>query len=288
MNIKKLNIFIIIVFLLNYLLAGFFYLVGGKWYTPISVTLGVIYMFIPFIGVIIVEKIIYKQQIIKPLGVSLKFNKWFIFAWFLPVIIAISTLGISSLFPGIEYSSNMDGFFERFKDVITEDKLIEMKQRMFSLSIHPFWIGIFQGLIAGISINAFIAFGEEIAWRGFLFNELNYLGFWKSSILIGFIWGIWHAPIILQGHNYPQHPIIGVFMMIVFCILLSPIMSYIRTKSNSVIACSIFHGTLNATSGLSIILLKGGNDIITGVTGLSGFTALTVINLLIYIYQNKT
>ena len=36
------------------------------------------------------------------------------------------------------------------------------------------------------------------------------MGFLKTSVLTGFIWGVWHAPIILQGHNYPQHPVAGV------------------------------------------------------------------------------
>ena len=46
-------------------------------------------------------------------------------------------------------------------------------------------------------------------------RELAELGLWKSSWVIGVIWGFWHAPLILQGHNYPQHPWAGVFMMTV-------------------------------------------------------------------------
>ena len=83
---------------------------------------------------------------------------------------------------------------------------------------------------------------EEIGWRGLLQRELGFMEFWKSSLTIGVIWGIWHAPIILQGHNYPEHPVIGVFMMTIWCILLAPIFSYIRLKSKSVIAAAIMHG----------------------------------------------
>lgn len=157
---------------------------------------------------------------------------------------------------------------------------------MATFPIHPIWIGLAQGLIAGITINAVAGFGEELGWRGFLQKELGYIGFWKSSALIGIIWGVWHAPIILQGHNYPQHPIVGVFMMIVFCLLLTPIFSYVRLKAKSVIAAAIIHGSLNATAGLGIMVVKGGNDLLIGVTGVAGFIALAVINLFIFIFEH--
>jgi len=114
---------------------------------------------------------------------------------------------------------------------------------------------------------------------------LAHLGFWKSSIIIGLVWGIWHAPIILQGHNYPQHPQLGVFMMIVFTLLLSPIFSYVRLKANSVIAAAIIHGSINATVGLPLMVIKGGNDLTVGVTGLAGFIALSLVNLGLFVYD---
>jgi hypothetical protein len=85
-----------------------------------------------------------------------------------------------------------------------------------------------------------------------------------------------------MGHNYPQHPVLGVFMMTIWCILLSPIFSFIRIKSGSVIAASILHGTMNGTFALSVLVVEGGSDLIIGVTGLSGFIVLIIINVLIY------
>ena len=111
------------------------------------------------------------------------------------------------------------------------------------------------------------------------------MGFWKSSALIGIIWGVWHAPIILQGHNYPQHPVAGVFMMVAWCVLLAPIFSYARLKAKSVIAAAIIHGSLNATAGLAIMVVKGGNDLLVGVTGAAGFIVLAIINLFIFIFE---
>lgn len=156
---------------------------------------------------------------------------------------------------------------------------------MAKLPVHPIWIALMQGLIAGITINAVAGFGEELGWRGFLQREFGYMGFWISSALIGLIWGIWHAPLILQGHNYPEHPVTGAFMMTVWCMLLAPIFSYIRIKSKSVIAAAIIHGSLNATYGLSIMLIKGGNDLIIGITGGAGFIVLSIVNLCIFLFD---
>ncbi|MBS3769871.1 MAG: hypothetical protein V5A47_03875 [Bacteroidales bacterium] len=47
------------------------------------------------------------------------------------------------------------------------------------------------------------------------------------------------------------------------------------------------HGTLNATFGLSIMMVGGGNDLTTGMTGLPGFIALVVVLFIIYGYDNR-
>jgi membrane protease YdiL (CAAX protease family) len=113
------------------------------------------------------------------------------------------------------------------------------------------------------------------------------MSFLKASILIGFIWGIWHSPLILMGHNYPQHPEIGVLMMTLWCVLLTPLFLYITIKSKSVIAPAIMHGTLNATAGIAIMVIDGGNDLTVGMTGLSGFLTLLFVLFGLFIYDNK-
>ena len=140
---------------------------------------------------------------------------------------------------------------------------------------------LLQGLIAGPTINAVAGFGEELGWRGLLLKEMAPLGFWKSSVIIGFIWGLWHAPLILMGHNYPGYEVIGVGMMIIWCILLSPLFTYITVRADSVIAAAVLHGSLNATLGLAILPVKGVNVLIVGATGLAGFVVLIFVNLIL-------
>ncbi len=91
-------------------------------------------------------------------------------------------------------------------------------------------------------------FGEEFAWRGYLLPKLIHLFGMKKGVLInGIIWGLWHSPIILTGFNYgKENPILGVFAMILFCIIIGNICSYLFLKSKSVVAPTIFHASLNA------------------------------------------
>jgi len=74
-------------------------------------------------------------------------------------------------------------------------------------------------------------------------------------------------------------------MMIVFCILISPVMTYIVIKSKSVVTAAIFHGTMNALAGICILYLAGGNDLTNGATGLAGFLALILINIAFFLYD---
>jgi len=59
----------------------------------------------------------------------------------------------------------------------------------------------------------------------------------------------------------------------------------VRLKAKSVIAAAIIYGSLNATAGLSIMVVKGGNDITVGVTGLAGFIVLVLVNVGLFIYD---
>ena len=284
-TINRTTLFLILTFLISFSLVGIYILTGRGYSDRIAFTiLGATYMFVPMISAIIVKKAIHHEKL-GDLLISFKVNKWFFIAWGLPLIITFLTLGISLLFPSVKYAPEMTGMFKRFESMMTPEQMEQMKLSLASLPVDAIWIMLVQGLIAGITINAVAAFGEELGWRGFLLQEFKAMSFSKASILIGFIWGIWHAPLILMGHNYPEHPQLGVLMMIVWCILLTPIFIYITIKSKSVIAAAIFHGTINATAGLAIIKIDGGNDLTVGVTGLAGFLALLILLIGIFIYD---
>lgn len=286
-HIKKAMLFVGLTFLVSWLMVLLFFAFGGKWNTPASIAMAVCYMFVPMIIAIIVQKLIYKEPVKEPLGISFKLNRWFLVAWLLPAIIAVVTIGVSLLFPGVDFTLEPESsrMFEQFRSTLPAERVQGLENLTSSLPFHPFWFALLTGLVAGITINAVAGFGEELGWRGFLQREFSYMGFWKSSAVIGAIWGIWHTPLVLKGHNYPQHPVAGVFMMVILCVLFAPIFSYVRLKAKSVVAAAIIHGTLNAIAGLPLIVVKGGNDLTIGVTGLAGFVVLALVNVGLLLYD---
>jgi ABC-2 type transport system ATP-binding protein len=78
-------------------------------------------------------------------------------------------------------------------------------------------------------------------------------------LLVGFIWGLWHAPIIAMGHNYgfdyPGAPWSGILAMIWFTLPLAVIIGWLTLKADSVWPAVIMHGALNAIAGLGVLLV---------------------------------
>jgi membrane protease YdiL (CAAX protease family) len=141
-------------------------------------------------------------------------------------------------------------------------------------------IQIVQALLLGPLINVIFTMGEELGWRGFLLPRLLPLGQWKALLISGLIWGIWHAPAIAQGHNYPDHPILGILLMTVFCILVGIIIGWMYLKARSPWVAALAHGSINAWAGLPYLFLVPGFDTVLGGT-LTSLPGLVVMGLFI-------
>jgi len=240
--------------------------------------LAVAFMFGPLVGAVVAQRAA-GEKTLKPLGAAGRVNPWWLLAWIGPFAYAIAAMLFALPLPGVEWSPDLGGFWERLAGMMPPEALAEARAEMEEIPRPLFFVMILaQSLLAGPSINAIAAFGEELGWRGFLFRAWAHLGFWRASLLIGLVWGIWHAPLIAQGHNYPDHPFIGVAFMVLWCTLLAPPFHYIRLRTGSVVAAAIMHGTLNACAGLAIMFVRGGSDLLVGVTGLAGVLALVVVN----------
>jgi membrane protease YdiL (CAAX protease family) len=130
-------------------------------------------------------------------------------------------------------------------------------------------VQVLAALTVGPLINTIFALGEELGWRGFLLPQLLPLGQWRAILASGAIWGIWHAPAILQGHNYPTQPVAGVFLMIIFSVLLGAILSWIYLRTRSPWAPALAHGSINASAGIPVLFLQPGFDPLIGGTVVS-------------------
>lgn len=271
-------------------MAGIFYLTGldyGNNLPPLL--LGMTTMLVPGLVAITIDKRAGKK-LKESLWLRFKLNRWWLVALFSPIVLSLLAILLSLAIPGIGFDLEMSGFIAQLSTEGLSEAEIAQVQGVFE-KIPPavyFVILLIQALIAGATINAVLGLGEELGWRGLMLRELSHLGFWNSTTIIGAVWGIWHAPLILMGHNYPEYPVIGVGMMVLFCLALSPLFSLITIRCRSTIAAAITHGVLNASAALSIVYLDKTIPLITGLHGLIGIVMLMVINLGIFFFIRPT
>jgi len=290
MRWAKIAWFLLLTFAMSWGMVWTYFGLGGTLTSPWAIPVMLLYMFMPMTAALIVQKGIYRQPVLQPLGIRFDWRRlrWFIGAWVLPALTALAAFGVSLLLPHIHFASGMEGMIAQYRDRLTPDQIAAM-QRQIAAIPWPALLAIMlvQGLLAGATINLVAAFGEELGWRGFLVRELSSWRFWPAALVIGIIWGIWHAPIIWHGYNYPQHPHLGVLMMTAFTVLLTPLMIYVRLRARSVLAAALMHGVINGTAGVSFVFLAGGSDLTRGILGAAGFIVLAVLNLVLVFYDRR-
>lgn len=126
-------------------------------------------------------------------------------------------------------------------------------------------------------INIVATFGEEFGWTGYLLPHLLPLGRWRATAIYGIIWGLWHAPIVAGGFNYPGHPILGVIMMCAFTTSIGLIQCALRIRYGSVILTSLLHAAINANArGLIPLLFAGVSLLVGGPLGIIGISVFAI------------
>lgn len=194
-------------------------------------------------------------------------KRYYLWAWLLPPVLVILSWLITILIG----TGQLDTEFTFIQQ--------QMEQTGTELPVSPgvlVLIQIGQAVILGPLINIVFTMGEELGWRGFLLPRLLPLGQWKALLLSGLIWGVWHAPAIAQGHNYPDHPILGIFLMTIFTILVGIIIGWMYLNTRSPWVAALAHGSINAWAGLPYLFLAPGFDTVLGgtLTSIPGFVAM--------------
>ncbi len=283
-NRSDLALFFAIAFGGSWGLAAACYALGfrlGGWHTY---AIGVPYMAFPMIGAIVAEKR-RGAKVLQSLDVRLHLRNWWIVGIGSAFVVVALTVLLDLAMPGIHLIHNLAEMIPP-QVKIAPAKLALVKAR---LAHFPVWLflplSMLQAVVAGVTINAVAAFGEELGWRGYLHRAFARFGFWKGSWLVGLVWGPWHWALIIQGYNYPEHPRLGLLLMTVLTLLLAPLFAAVRVRGNSVIASAMTHGTFNAVAGYSIVFVRGGSDLTKGVTGLAGFLALALANVALFFWM---
>ena len=188
-----------------------------------------------------------------------------------PVGLLALTVGFGTLFPEVLFTMDYGAFLG---DLGLPAEGIDASLAVLEgLPVPPVVFLVGQRLVSGLTINAVAALGEELGWRGLLLRELSPLGFWRLSLLTGVVWGIWHAPLIVQGHNFPDAPVAGIFVMTGWTVAASPLFTYLTVRAGSVLAATLLHGSFNAVASLSLVYLTGAGNLLVGPVGIAGIGA---------------
>ena len=284
-NQNEMRAFLLMTFLISWVLYGAFLLFGGKSGTGPAGIVAFVGSIIPGIVAIIVLKFLGNGRLKQPLALYFKPNRWFFIAWVmgLVIILAIAQLGVE--LPGHRYSSEMADFYSRMEMTKSPEEISAMKQGLDQLPVSLVWITMITGLIGGVTYLMLLSLMSEMAWRGFLLPAFVRFGFWKAALLTGGIWGLWSMPIVLVADIYPESRVAGMGMMLIYCVLMSPIVSYFRAKSGSVLPSSIFMGTAAGLATIPLMIVEGSTSFTVGLTGLAGFIVLGLVDVLLVVYD---
>ncbi len=257
--------------------------------------IAVLYMPAPAYATLILQKLVYRESL-KPYGFTLKNTSWrwllittIGFALFivLGTLVVIATLGNIfgvPLFGRIDFS---EASFLHQVTLLTRGAFGDVPQQLPIPPAVIFLLSLVQSVIAGFTVNLPFTFGEELGWRGLLLRETQKSGFVRSNLFIGVVWGLWHAPIIVQGHNYPGHPVAGVFMMTLFTMAMSFPMAYCRFKSRTILGPSALHGMFNPLGALTVVFVAGANPLFGFVAGVAGIAVTLLLTILICLFDKK-
>ena len=287
-DLKRILIYIVITFALTwaYCLLIVYPIANGEALSgvPAAATQLVVAaaMFFPAIGVLLTRlftKEGLKAAWLKP---NLRKNlKYYLLAWFGPGILTFAGIGIYFLLFPDQLDLSFGYFTATLEAAGAPVETLPMPVGMLML------VQALQAFFLAPIMNFVTCFGEEWGWRGYLLPKMkNLLPTVPILLLTGTIWGLWHAPLTIIGHNYGLgywgFPFTGIAMMCVFCIVLGVFLSYVTLKTKSCIPAVLGHGAVNGIAAIGIYFTKdGGNPFVgpapTGIIGLIPFLMVAVI-----------
>lgn len=163
-------------------------------------------------------------------------TKYQLWSYMIPVFYGLITYLIIWIF-------GWGGFYNKvFVSKLTESFGLGINSDGFTIVLYVILMSVF-----GIFRSIASALGEEIGWRGFLVPELyKNLGYTKTALITGLIWGTWHLPILIfadYNNSTPSWYALTNFMAGV--IMTSFIYTWLRMKSGSLWTGVILHAAHN-------------------------------------------
>lgn len=270
-----IRIYLGLIFFISYGLGILEFVTGtGKFYHFLSIA----FTFLPVLTAFITRRITGKPG---KFHLSLKVwkdPKSWLFSAFVPgILIVPGTVLYFLVFPN-EYS----GVF-RYGMLLGTNAEIVIKS--------PLLIALACIIVAAMMIPIqLLELGEEIGWRGYLLGfQIEKYGKRKAVLINGVEWGLAHLPLIYFGFNYslnnPGAPYTNMALMMVVCVIIGIMFSYITIKTGNCLYAAIMHGVVNVIGELPVYMthdmesgLLGPNP--TGILTISFLAAFSILLLI--------
>ncbi|WP_445908671.1 CPBP family intramembrane glutamic endopeptidase [Yeosuana sp.] len=276
--------YISLVFFLTYTLQIIAIINGGEDFSLFPVFIGLT-MFFPAIGAIIY--LIRTKQGLKYINWGIGKPKYILISLIVPILLTLlGILLVERIGLGINYAYSIENNIVSNIDIPLFLGSEDQSVTFFILNF----------IITGIGfslITSLLTIGEEIGWRGFLQKKLlEKNSLLKSLTFLGLLWGFWHFPLIINGFNYPEYPVLAAFLIFpLTTVFISYFLGWLSINSKSIWPAVLAHGGINS---IMIFLFEmdfgenkfEGNFLILGIWMLFGIFTYQLIrksNLLKYI-----
>lgn len=291
MNKRRITAFLALAFGISWSIAGLGHLWGIDAQSGIPyAVLGALFMFGPAAAALILNGLVDRAGL-AGLGLSFKDLRWAGFAGTALLGLCIVPLSLLLLYLlgdvlGLEAFGHVSLTSERMNTVVMElladgGVAATSSGQLGIIGRLPAGVvlvlALFIALLAALSFNAPFMLGEELGWRGYLWQRSAHWVGIKRVGFTGLVWGLWHAPLIAMGHNYPGYPVAGIGMMVLLCLLLAILFDWSRMRVGSVWGPVVLHGIINGSAGVMALFAWGGQVLVGTVVGLGGCIALALL-----------
>lgn len=209
--------------------------------------------------------------------------KYYVFGWFGPIVLVAFGGVLFFVLNPADFDPSMQGYVDTINAQIAQSGF---PLTMSAEEIRQTALLSFALIFVAPLLNFVACFGEEWGWRGYLLPHLTQ----KHSVTFavvtsGIIWGLWHAPITVLGHNYglgyPGWPVLGIIAMCCFCVVVGCFFSWLTLRSKSCLPAVFAHGALNGCASAPLMFMAvSANPFIgpaaSGIIGGAGFLIVSI------------
>ncbi len=181
--------------------------------------------------------------------------KYMVFAWLAPTVLQI--IGAAFYFMVFPDDFAPAEAFQRFM-TDTEYETFRQNGSHYTTFIAR---EIFYSLTScSLPIAIVLGLGEEIGWRGFMYQELKArFGRTKGLLIGGVIHGVWHFPVMLAagyeyGKDYIGAPLLGLVVFCIYTMSMGIISDFLYVRSGSIWLPAILHGMINSDASPRMLL----------------------------------